>query len=46
MEHFEDIRKKALELFQKEKHNIVDHALERMIERNIQYEDLELVLLF
>ncbi len=45
MEHFEDIRKKALELFQKEKHNIVDHALERMIERNIQYEDLELVLL-
>lgn len=45
MEHFEDIRKKALELFQQEKHNIVDHALERMIERNIQYEDIELVLL-
>jgi uncharacterized DUF497 family protein len=45
MEQFEGIRKKALELFQQEKHIIMDHALERMIERNIQYEDIESVLL-
>lgn len=45
MEHFEDIHKKAHQLFQQEKYSVVDHALERMIERNIQYEDIELVLL-
>lgn len=45
MEQFENIRIKALELFQQDKHIIVDHALERMIERNIQYEDIESVLL-
>ena len=45
MEPFEEIRKKALELFQQDKHAIVDHALERMIERNIQYEDIQLALL-
>ena len=44
MERFENIRKKALKLFQKDKHTIMDHALERMIERNIQYEDIELTL--
>jgi len=45
MEQFEEIRKKALELFQQDKHTIMDHALERMIERNIQYEDIESLLL-
>lgn len=45
MEQFEEIRKKALELFQQDKHTIMDHALERMIERNIQYEDIESALL-
>ena len=45
MEQLEDIHKKALELFQLEKYTIMDHALERMIERNIQYEDIESVLL-
>ncbi|CAG0993448.1 hypothetical protein METP3_02795 [Methanosarcinales archaeon] len=45
MEQLEDIYKKALELFQLEKYTIMDHALERMIERNIQYEDIESVLL-
>lgn len=45
MEQFEDKRKEALELFHQNKLTIVDHALERMIERNIQYEDIEAVLL-
>lgn len=45
MEQSEEIRRKALELFQQDKHAIVDHALERMIERNIQYEDIESALL-
>ncbi len=44
MERSENIRKKTLELFQNDKHTIMDHALERMIERNIQYEDIESVL--
>jgi len=43
MEQFEEIRTKALELFQHDKYSIVDHALERMIEKNIQYEDIESV---
>lgn len=46
MERFENIRQKALELFQKDKHTIMDHALERMIERNIQYEDIESALAY
>jgi uncharacterized DUF497 family protein len=45
MEHFEEKRKEALELYHQNKINIVDHALERMIERSIQYEDIESVLL-
>ena len=45
MEQFEEIRNRALALFHQNKINIVDHALERMIERNIQYEDIESVLL-
>ena len=45
MEQFEEIRRKALELFQQDKNTIMDHALERMIERNIQYEDIESALL-
>ena len=45
MEQFEEIRNRALELYHQNKINIVDHALERMIERNIQYEDIESVLL-
>lgn len=45
MEQFEDKRKEALELYHQNKLTIVDHALERMIERNIQYEDIESILL-
>ena len=45
MEQFEDKRKEALKLYYQNKLTIVDHALERMIERNIQYEDIESVLL-
>jgi hypothetical protein len=45
MEQFADKRKEALELYHQNKINIVDHALERMIERSIQYEDIESVLL-
>ncbi len=45
MEHFEGIQKEALELYHQNKLTIVDHALERMIERNIQYEDIESVLI-
>lgn len=45
LEQFEDKRKEALELYHLNKLTIVDHALERMIERNIQYEDIESVLL-
>lgn len=46
MEQFEDRRKEVLELYHQNKLTIVDHALERMIERNIQYEDIESVLLY
>lgn len=45
MEQFEDKRKEALELYHQNKLTIVDHALERMIERNIQYEDIKSILL-
>lgn len=45
MEQFEEVRKKALGLFREEKLSVSDHALERMIERNIFYEDIETVLL-
>lgn len=45
MERFEEIRKKALELYKQDKFSITDHALERMIERNMFYEDIEAVLL-
>ena len=44
MEQFEEIREKSLKLYHQKKFTIVDHALERMIERNIQYEDIESVL--
>ena len=44
MEQFEDVRKKALQLFQHGKYLIADHTLERMIERDIFYEDIESVL--
>ncbi|MCX9085259.1 MAG: hypothetical protein OIN87_10755 [Candidatus Methanoperedens sp.] len=36
MGEFEDKREKALELYHQNKLNIVDHALERMIERSIR----------
>jgi hypothetical protein len=45
LERFEEKRKEALELYQQGKLTIVDHALERMAERNILYEDIESVLL-
>lgn len=44
MEKFEDIRKKALELFRQENYYIADHTLERMIERDMFYEDIDSVL--
>ena len=44
MQQFEEVRKKALELYKQEKLSVSDHALERMIERNIFYEDIEAVL--
>lgn len=44
MTQFEEIRKKAVELFREEKYLIADHTLERMIEREIFYEDIESVL--
>lgn len=37
MEQFEDKRKEALELYHQNKLTIVDHALERMIERNMTF---------
>ena len=45
MEQFDCIQKEALALYYQNKLIIVDHALERMIERNIQYEDIESVLI-
>ena len=44
MKQFEEIRRKAVELFREEKYLIADHTLERMIEREIFYEDIESVL--
>lgn len=44
MEEFETIRRKALELFCEEKYTITDHAFERMIERDIAFEDIGSVL--
>jgi len=46
LEDFENIRRKALELFHDDKLTITDHALERMIERDIAIEDIESVLNF
>ncbi len=44
MEQFEYARKKALELFHQENLYITDHTLEKMIEREIYFEDIESVL--
>jgi hypothetical protein len=38
---FQVIQKKALELFLQGKYTIAEHTLERMIERNIFFEDIE-----
>jgi hypothetical protein len=44
MEQFEYARKKALELFHQENYILADHTLERMIERDVYFEDIESVL--
>ncbi len=44
MEQFEDARKKALELFHQKNYILADHTLERMIEREVYFEDIESVL--
>ena len=44
MEQFEYARKKALELFHQGNYILADHTLERMIERDIYFEDIESVL--
>lgn len=46
MEQFEDIRKKALELFEERKYTISKHANGRMAERIISHSDIKLVLLY
>ncbi len=45
MEQFEEIRKKALELFEQRRYMLPKHALERMTERSIYFSDIKLVLL-
>lgn len=42
---FDEIRKKALELFEQRKYTISKHASERMAERDIYLSDIKLVLL-
>ncbi|VVB90479.1 Uncharacterised protein [uncultured archaeon] len=44
MEQFEYARKKAMELFHQENYILADHTLERMIERDVYFEDIESVL--
>jgi hypothetical protein len=46
MEQFEEIRSKALELFEQQNISIPNHAFRRMVERNIQSSDIKLVLLY
>jgi hypothetical protein len=46
MEQFEDIRKKALELFEERKIIMPNHAARRMFERKILPSDIKLVLLY
>jgi len=46
MEQFEEIRKKALELFELRKYAITKHTNGRMIERRISHMDIKLVLLY
>ncbi len=46
MENFEDIRNKALELFEQRKYTISKHANARMIERKISHTDIRFVLLY
>lgn len=45
MEHFEETRKKALELFEQKKYFLRVHSLGRMSERGIYPSDIKLVLL-
>jgi hypothetical protein len=45
MEQFEDIRKKALELFEERKIIMPNHAARRMFERKILPSEIKLVLL-
>lgn len=45
MERIGEIRKKALELLEQQKISIRNHAYRRMVERNIQFSDIKLVLL-
>ncbi|VVB87669.1 Uncharacterised protein [uncultured archaeon] len=45
MERFEEIRKKALELFDQRKIIMPTHAVRRMTERNILSSEIKLVLL-
>ncbi|MDP3105146.1 MAG: DUF4258 domain-containing protein [Candidatus Methanoperedens sp.] len=42
---FEEIRKKALELFEQRKYTISKHANERFLERSIYLSDIKLILL-
>ncbi len=45
MEQFEDVRKKALELFEQRKISMPKHAVKRMAERSILPSEIKLVLL-
>ncbi len=45
MEQFEEVRKKALELFEQRRYMLPKHALERMAERGIYPSDVKLVLM-
>lgn len=45
MKQFEEVRKKALELFERRRYMLPRHALERMTERSIYPSDIKLVLL-
>ncbi len=45
MEQFEEIRKKALELFEQRKISMLNHAARRMAERKILLSEIKLVLL-
>ena len=45
MEQLEDIRRKALELFERKKYNLRKHTMGRMSQRGIYLNDIKLVLL-